>query len=103
MTDGAAALLDGKLLKLGRIHLQLGSLGTFPRTVLANGDHVVLATTANAAMPLKCLRTFKPHGHPHPEQVRLIAHIKIKAGAIDSAMLAKLYATGFLPEVGVPD
>lgn len=35
----------------------------------------------------------------NPKQVRLIAHAKIKTDAIDAAVLAKLYATGFLPEV----
>lgn len=39
----------------------------------------------------------------NPKQVRLIAHAKIKTDAIDAAVLAKLYATGFLPEVWVPD
>lgn len=39
----------------------------------------------------------------NPKQVRLIAHAKIKTDAIDATVLAKLYATGFLPEVWVPD
>ena len=39
----------------------------------------------------------------NPKPVRLIAHAKIKTDAIDAAVLAKLYATGFLPEVWVPD
>lgn len=34
----------------------------------------------------------------NPRQVRLIAHAKIKTDAIDAAVLAKLYASGFLPE-----
>lgn len=33
----------------------------------------------------------------------MIAHAKIKTDAIDAAVLAKLYAAGFLPEVWVPD
>lgn len=39
----------------------------------------------------------------NPKQVRLIAQAKIKTDAIDAAVLAKLYATGFLPEVRAPD
>lgn len=33
----------------------------------------------------------------------MIAHAKIKTDAIDAAVVAKLYATGFLPEVWLPD
>lgn len=39
----------------------------------------------------------------NPKQVRMIAHAKIKTDAIDAAVLAKLYASGFLPEVWIPD
>jgi hypothetical protein len=39
----------------------------------------------------------------NPKQVRMIAHAKIKTDAIDAAVLAKLYASGFLPEVWMPD
>lgn len=39
----------------------------------------------------------------NPKQVRMIAHAKIRTDAIDAAVLAKLYATDFLPEVWVPD
>ena len=35
--------------------------------------------------------------------MRIIAHAKIKTDAIDAAVLAKLYASGFLPEVWMPD
>jgi transposase len=39
----------------------------------------------------------------NPKQVRLIAHAKIKTDSIDAGVLAKLYASGFLPEVWMPD
>lgn len=39
----------------------------------------------------------------NPRQVRMIAHAKIKTDTIDATVLAKLYASGFLPEVWVPD
>ena len=35
----------------------------------------------------------------NPKQVRVIAHAKIKTDTIDAAVLAQLYASGFLPEV----
>src|SRR6516165_6184509 len=37
------------------------------------------------------------------QQVRLIAHAKIKTDRIDASVLARLYASGFLPEVWIPD
>lgn len=39
----------------------------------------------------------------NPLQVRAIAHAKIKTDKIDAAVLAKLHASGFLPEVWMPD
>jgi transposase len=39
----------------------------------------------------------------NPKQVRVIAHAKIKTDTIDAGVLAQLYASGFLPEVWVPD
>jgi transposase len=65
---------------------------------------VVVEATGNAAAVAEALG---PHvGRvviANPKQVRLIAHAKIKTDAIDAAVLAKLYASGFLPEVWVPD
>jgi len=37
------------------------------------------------------------------KQVHMIAHAKVKTDTIDATVLAKLYASGFLPEVWVPD
>ena len=39
----------------------------------------------------------------NPKQVRVIAHAKIKTDTIDAGVLAQLYASGFLPEVWIPD
>ena len=39
----------------------------------------------------------------NPKQVHMIAHAKVKTDTIDATVLAKLYASGFLPEVWVPD
>jgi transposase len=39
----------------------------------------------------------------NPRQVRLIAEARIKTDVIHATVLARLYASGFLPEVWVPD
>src|SRR3712207_1431726 len=39
----------------------------------------------------------------NPRQVRLIAEARIKTDVIDASVLARLYASGFLPEAWVPD
>ena len=39
----------------------------------------------------------------NPKQVCIIAHAKIKTDTIDASVLAQLYASGFLPEVSIPD
>ena len=38
-----------------------------------------------------------------PRLVRLIAEARIKTDVIDASVLARLYASGFLPEVWIPD
>jgi transposase len=99
----AVALLDGQLVKLGRIPMLRERLEAFARKEFTHDDHVVEAT-GNAAAVVEVLA---PHVNrvviANPKQVRLIAHAKIKTDAIGAAVLAKLYATGFLPEVWVPD
>jgi transposase len=100
----AVALLDGNLVKLGRIPMLRDSLEAFAKKELTQDDQVVVEATGNAAAVVDVLA---PHvGRvviANPKQVRLIAHAKIKTDAIDAAVLAKLYATGFLPEVWVPN
>jgi hypothetical protein len=39
----------------------------------------------------------------NPKQVHIIAYAKIKTDTIDASVLAQLYASGFLPEVWIPD
>ena len=100
----AVALLDGKTTRLGRADMRRDRLEAFARSTLTHDDHVVVEATGNAAAVAEVLA---PHvGRvviANPKQVRLIAHAKIKTDAIDAAVLAKLYASGFLPEVWVPD
>jgi len=65
---------------------------------------VVIEATGNASSVAEVLA---PHVDrvviANPKQARMIAHAKIKTDAIDAAVLAKLYAAGFLPEVWIPD
>jgi transposase len=71
---------------------------------LRRTDEVVLEATGNTAAIVAAL---KPHVArvivANPLQVRLIAEAKIKTDKIDAAILAQLYASGFLPEVWIPD
>ncbi|MDA9445727.1 IS110 family transposase [Bradyrhizobium sp. CCBAU 21360] len=100
----AVALLEGHLTKLGRIPMTRDSLESFARKELTHDDHVVVEATGNAAAVVEVLAPYVDRVViANPKQVRLIAHAKIKTDAIDAAVLAKLYATGFLPEVWVPD
>ena len=98
------AWLDGKTIRLGRVDMRRDRLEEFARSALTHDDHVVVEATGNAAAVAEVLA---PHvGRvviANPKQVRLIAHARIKTDAIDAAVLAKLYASGFLPEVWVPD
>jgi transposase len=65
---------------------------------------VIVEATGNAAAVVEVLA---PHVDrvviANPKQMRLIAHAKVKTDAIDAAVLARLYASGFLREVRVPD
>ena len=98
------ALLDGVLTRLGRVDMRRDRLEGFARSTLTHDDHVVVEATGNAAAVAEVL---SPHvGRvviANPKQVRLIADAKVKTDKIDAAVLAQLYASGFLPEVWVPD
>ena len=99
-----AVMLDGeRVIRLGRIGMTRDHLGKFART-LTHDDHVVIEATGNATAVAEVMA---PHvGRvviANPKQVRMIAHAKIKTDAIDATVLARLYASGFLPEVWVPD
>jgi transposase len=78
-------------------------LAAFART-LTHDDHVVIEATGNAAAVSQVLA---PHvGRvviANPRQVRLIAEARIKTDVIDATVLARLYASNFLPELWVPD
>lgn len=99
----AVMLDDGKVVRLGRIGMTREHLEAFART-LTHDDHVVVEATGNAAAVAAMIA---PHvGRvviANPRQVHLIAQAKIKTDVIGATVLAKLYASNFLPEVWVPD
>lgn len=98
------ALEDGEVVKLGRVPMLRVELEAFAKARLTHRDHVVVEATGNAAAVVEVLAPYVDRVViANPKQVRMIAHAKTKTDAIDAAVLAKLYATGFLPEVWVPD
>ena len=99
-----AVMLDqGEVTRLGRVGMTRDHLAAFART-LTPEDHVVIEATGNATAVMEAIG---PHvGRvviANPRQVRLIAEARIKTDVIDAGVLARLYASGFLPEVWVPD
>jgi transposase len=98
-----AYLEDGQIRSGGRIPVAREALHTFAKS-LQGDEHVVLEATGNTAAIAAAL---KPRVGKvvvaNPLQVRLIAEAKVKTDRIDAAVLAQLYASGFLPEVWIPD
>lgn len=99
----AVMLEEGRIRRLGRVGMTRDYLGAFAQS-LSRDDVVVVEATGNASAVAEVIR---PHVNrvviANPRQVRLIAEAKIKTDVIDATVLAKLYASGFLPEVWVPD
>jgi len=99
----AVMLDDGRVTRLGRVGMTRDHLAAFAQT-LTHDDDVVIEATGNASAVAEVLR---PHvGRvviANPRQVRLIAEARIKTDVIDATVLARLYASGFLPEVWIPD
>lgn len=99
----AVVLADGRLRRLGRVELTREHLDRFAAT-LRRDDAVVVEATGNAMAVARRLRPCVGRVVvANPRQVRAIAHAKVKTDTIDAAVLAQLYASGFLPEVRIPD
>ena len=98
-----AYLEEGQVRSGGRVMLQHEPLQRFAQG-LQPSDAVVLEATGNTAAIVTAL---KPHVAKvviaNPVQVRLIAEARVKTDKIDAAILAQLYASGFLPQVWMPD
>ncbi|MGX7877146.1 IS110 family transposase [Mesorhizobium sp. ORM6] len=98
------SLLDGEIVKVGRVQMLRNRLEEFARSELTHDDHVVIEATGNAAAVAEVLSPYVDRiVIANPKQVHMIAHAKVKTDTIDATVLAKLYASGFLPEVWVPD
>jgi transposase len=89
-----AILENGKFRSGGRIDLTRDAVITFGHK-LRSDDEVVIEATVNTATIVRLLRPFV--------QRVVIAHAKIKTDKIDATVLAKPHASGFLPEVWMPD
>lgn len=97
------SLLDGEIIKLGRVQMLREKLEEFAQRELTHDDHVVIEATGNAAAVAEVLSPYVGRiVIANPKQVHMIAHAKVKTDTIDATVLAKLYASGFLPEVWVP-
>jgi len=98
-----AYLEDGLVRAGGRVTLLHPELERFALT-LGKDDHVVLEATGNTAAIVSALKSRAGRVIvANPLKVRLIAEARIKTDKIDAAILAQLYASGFLPEVWMPD
>ncbi len=99
-----AALIEaGRVRHLGRVDLVREKIVAFAKK-LGIETEVVVEATGNTMAVVKLMA---PHVKrviiANPLQVRAIAHAKVKTDKIDAAVLAKLHAAGFLPEVWQPD
>lgn len=99
----AAFLQDGQIKREQRVDLVHDRLVKFAKT-LADDDEVVIEATGNSAAVERVMRPFvKRVVVANPRMVRAIAYARVKTDKIDAAVLARLYAGGFLPEVWIAD
>lgn len=103
-TFAEAVMIDGdKLIRLGRVTMSRDHLSAFAGR-LTQEDHIVIEATGNAQAVAEAIAPFVGRVViANPKQVHLIAKARIKTDVIDATVLARLYASGFLPEVWVPD
>jgi transposase len=98
-----AILESGKIRDAGKIDLERRRLLQFARK-LKPDDEIVIEATGNTSAVVRLLSPFAGRVViANPLLVRAIAWAKVKTDKIDAAVLAKLHASGFLPEVWMPD
>ncbi|MBQ0819423.1 MULTISPECIES: IS110 family transposase [Microvirga] len=98
-----AILEKGVIRDAGKIELERSRLLHFAKTLRPN-DEVVLEATGNTSAIVRLLSPFVARVViANPNLVRVIAWAKVKTNKIDARVLAKLHASGFLPEVWMPD
>jgi transposase len=94
---------EGRLRHHGRVDMTRSGLEGFGRS-LREDDEIVVEATGNAMSVVRVMTPFVARVIvANPMQVRAIAHARIKTDTIDAGVLAQLQASGFLPEVWVPD
>ena len=98
------AVLDGtEIVEELRLDLEHDAVVAFGRG-LKRDDEVVLEATGNTAAIVRLLKPFVARVViANPLQVRAIAHARVKTDKVDAVILAKLHASGFLPEVWSAD
>ena len=98
-----AIFADGQVNRELRVELTNEHFLKFARS-LEPTDVVVIESTGNSAAVEKLLRPFVTKvAVANPRLVRAIAFARVKTDKIDAGILARLYASGFLPEVWSPD
>lgn len=98
-----AVLENGKLRDAGKIDLDRNRLLQFAKK-LKSDDEILIEATGNTSAIVRLLSPFVGRVIiSNPILVRAIAWAKVKTDKIDAATLAKLHASGFLPEVWMPD
>lgn len=98
-----AILETGKIRDAGRIDLERSRLLQFAMK-LKSDDEIVIEATGNTSAIVRLLSPFVGRVViANPILVRAIAWAKVKTDKIDAAVLAKLHASGFLPEVWMLD
>jgi transposase len=94
---------NGRVRQGGRISTTTAGLQLFARG-LTRRDEVVLEATCNTHAIARLLRAHAGRVIvSNPLRTRAIAEAKIKTDKIDAAVLTQLHASGFLPEVWMPD
>jgi len=98
-----AIMANGNIIEEKRVDLVQERVIAFGKT-LERDDEIVLEATGNTAAVERLLRPFvKRVVIANPRMVRAIAFARVKTDKIDAAMLARLHASGFLPEVWAAD
>lgn len=98
-----AILENSKIRDAGRIELEREHILKFAEQ-LSLDDEIVLEATVNTKAIVRLLSPFVNRVViSNPLLVRAIAWAKVKTDKIDASVLAKLHASGFLPEVWMPD
>ena len=98
-----AILEDGEIKQQLRVDLVHHRVVEFAKT-LSLEDEVVIEATGNSAAVERLLRPYvKRVAIANPRLVRAIAYARVKTDKIDASILAKLHASGFLPEIWVAD